>query len=520
MRNLPPRQQTITATIVWSHNLLDSDTQVLFRRLAVFAGGFPLAAAEVVGDTGDEDAMGILDGVTSLVAQSLLHHVEAVGTESRYFMLETIREYAREQLDTSGEAEETRRRHAIFYLEIGETMAARLDGAVMAETLTQLSTELPNVRAALAWSIEQGRDVDAGLRLAAALSPFWRFRGHLSEGRRWLEMALAAGPTQMTTRIDGLVAAAEVAIFQGEYAAARELGQAGLDLATVHAFPGGEARAWFMLAMVADFQGDFDRAVSLYRQALALRDDLAAPDASRLLACLAGDHQIQGDLDQAEALAVEALALAREAGHPWSEVLALGVLAHIAVARAEYPEGLRLGLECFGVAQTLGAKLGMAGALGTLAGVFLSVSQPERATRLLAAGRALGDAIGVVPVANNDYFEHTLTAARHSLDEQAFASAWDAGWTLSPEEALAEVLGEPAPFMRSLAKGTNNDAALTPREQQVLRLVVEGRSDRQIAAALFISPKTAGNHVSSILAKLGVTTRTAAAAHAVRRGLV
>ena len=157
-------------------------------------------------------------------------------------MLETIREFAREQLDASGETEETRRRHANFYLEFGETMAARLGGAAMAETLTRLATELPNLRAALDWSLEPGGDADSGLRLATALSPFWRFRGHLSEGRRWLDTALAAGPIPMTTRIDGLVAAAEVAIFQGEYAAALRLGQEALHLATVHGYPGGEAR--------------------------------------------------------------------------------------------------------------------------------------------------------------------------------------------------------------------------------------------------------------------------------------
>jgi predicted ATPase/DNA-binding CsgD family transcriptional regulator len=520
MRNLPPRQQTIMATIAWSHDLLDVGAQALFRRLAVFAGGFPLAAVEVVGGPGGEDALSVLDGVTSLAAQSLLHQVEEVGAEPRYVMLETIREYARERLDASGEAEETWRRHAEFYLRFGEALAARLGGMAMAETLTQLSTELPNLRLALAWAIEQGRDVDAGLGLAAALSPFWRFRGHLSEGRRWLDAALTAGPTQMTTRIDGLVAAAELAIFHGEYTTARALGEAGLELATLHHYPGGEARALFMLAMASDFQDDLDRAVPHYRQALARRDDLAAPDASRLLACLAGDYQSQGDLDQAEALATKALALAREAGHAWSEVLALGVLAHIAVAHAEYAEGLRLGLECFGVAQTLGAKLGMAGALGTLAGVFLSVGQPERATRLLASGRAIADAIGVVPVANNDYFEHIRTAARLCLSEQAFAAAWAAGWTLSPEEALAEILAEQDPFLRSLAKVTGNGTDLTPRELEVLRLMVEGRSDRQIADALFISPKTAGNHVSSILAKLGISTRAAAAAQAVRRSLV
>jgi DNA-binding CsgD family transcriptional regulator len=381
--------------------------------------------------------------------------------------------------------------------------------------------ELPNLRAALAWSLEPGGDVDAGLRLATALSPFWRFRGHLSEGRRWLDTALAAGPTAMTTRIDGLVAAAEVAIFQGEYAAARELGQAGLDLATVHGYSGGEARAWFILALGTDFQGDLDLAVSLYWQAVERRDDLGGLHwTSRVLACLADMLHMQGDLHQAETMAGEALALAREGGHAWSEVLALGVLAHIAVDRAEYAEGLKLGLEYFGVAQALGAKLGMAGALGTLAGLFLATGHPERATRLLAAGRALGDTIGVVPVAHHLYYERVLAAARQRLDGQAFASAWAAGWVVSPEEARADVLAEPESFTRLASEVTGNGTDLTPRELEVLRLMVEGRSDRQIADALFISPKTAGNHVSSILAKLGVSTRAAAAAQAVRRSLV
>jgi predicted ATPase/DNA-binding CsgD family transcriptional regulator len=519
--DLPARLRTMRDAIAWSYSLLPPQDQRLFRTLSIFAGGFTLEAAEVVGDAGGEDTMRILDGVASLVSQSLLHQVEEVGAEPRYFMLETIREYAREQLDTSGETEETRQRHAIFYLEFGEAMAGRLGGAGMAATLTRLSMELPNLRAALAWSLEPGGDVDAGLRLATALSPFWRFRGHLSEGRRWLDTALAAGPTAMTTRIDGLVAAAEVAIFQGEYAAARELGQAGLDLATVHGYSGGEARAWFILALGTDFQGDLDLAVSLYWQAVERRDDLGGLHwTSRVLACLADMLHMQGDLHQAETMAGEALALAREGGHAWSEVLALGVLAHIAVDRAEYAEGLRLGLEFLGVAQTLGANLGVAGALSTLAGLFLATGHPERATHLLAAGRALGDTIGVVPVAHHLYYERVLAAARQLLDEQAFASAWAAGWVLSPEEALADILEEAEPFTRQTGKVISNEAGLSLRELDVLRLLTEGFSDRQIADALSISPKTAGKHISNILGKLGVTTRTAAATYAVRQNLI
>jgi non-specific serine/threonine protein kinase len=490
MRDAPARQQTMAATIAWSHDLLPAQKQALFRRLAGFDGGFTLEAAAAVCTDGRDASDSVFDVVAALVEASLLRAEDGPDGEPRFSMLETIREYALGQLHTSGEAEQTRRRHAEFFLGFGSMLATQLGGAAMAESLTRLATDLPNLRAALAWSMEEG-DADAGLRLATALSPFWRFRGHLSEGRRWLDTGLAAGPIQMTSRIDGLVAAAELATFQGEYATARALGEAGLELATLHRHSRGAARALFMLALAADFQGNLDRAVALYRQVVERRDALTAPESSRLLACLAGGHQIQGELDQAEALATEALALAREGGHGWSVVLALGVLAHVAVDRAEYAEGLQLGLECFGVAQTLGAKLGMAGALGTLAGVFLRVGQPERATRLLAAGRALGDTIGVVPVANNDYFEHSLAAARHALDEQAFAAAWAAGWKLSPEEAIADVLADADPFTPLIPQVAGNAAGLTPREREVLRLVAEGCSDRQIADTLFISPKTA-----------------------------
>ena len=518
--DLPVRLQTMRGAIAWSYSLLPPGDQALFRILSLFVGGFTLEAAEVLGDAGREDAMSILDGVGSLVAQSLLHQVVDTGGEPRYAMLETIREFAREQLDASGETEETRRRHAEFYLAFGELLGARLGGASMVETLTRLDTELPNLRVALAWSVQPGGDVDAGLRLATALSPFWRFRGHLSEGRRWLDAGLAAGPVAMTTRIDGLVAAAELAIFQGECSVAQALAQEGLNLATVHRYPGGEARAWFILGLATEFHGDIDRAEPLYRQAVQRRDALGASHwTSRALACLAEALYMQGDLHQGEAMAEEALKLARTGGHVWSEAIALGSLAHFALDRAEYAEGLRLGLEFFDVTQALGAKLGTAGALGTLAGVFLASGQPERATRLLAAGRALGNTIGVVSVMHNYYYDQVLAEARQCLDEQVFASAWAEGWQLSPEEALADLLADAEPFNQPPVKAAGNDAGLSPREREVLRLMAEGNSDRQIADTLSISPKTAGNHVSSILAKLGVTTRTAAATYAVRQGL-
>lgn len=514
-QDLPARLQTMRSAIAWSYSLLPPQDQTLFRTLSLFVGGFTLEAAEAVTDANGEDVIHTLDGVASLVAQSLLHQTEEGGVGPRYAMLETIREYAREQLDASGETEATRRRHAKFYLQLGEAVATHLGGAAIVDSLTQLSTELPNLRAALAWSLEPGGDVDAGLRVAAGLSPFWRFRGHLSEGRRWLEAALAAGPVEKTTRIDGLVAAAELAIFHGECSTARALAHEGLDLATVHRYPGGEARAWFILGLATEFQGDLDQAEPLYRHAVERRDALGGSHwTSRALACLADALYMRGDVTQAETMAAEALALAQTGGHVWSEAIALGSLAHFAVDRGEYAEGLRRGLEFFDVTQALGAKLGTAGALGTLAGVFLATGHPERATRLLAAGRALGDTIGVVSVMHNNYYDQVLTDARHCLDERAFASAWETGAAMSPEEALADVLAQPEPFARQAVQHPGNDTVLTPREREVLRLVAQGHSNQQIAEALFISVPTVKSHLSNLLGKLDLPSRSAATAYA------
>jgi predicted ATPase/DNA-binding NarL/FixJ family response regulator len=522
--DLPVRLQTMRGAIAWSYDLLAPQDQALFRALSLFVGGFTLQAAEAIGENGSADPLLTLNGVASLVAQSLLHHVESPSGGPRYAMLETIREYAREQLDASGETEEQRRRHAICYLELAEAVAVQLDGATMAGCLTWISTELPNLRSALAWSMEPGGDAGAGLRVAAVLSPFWRFRGYLGEGRQWLDAFLAIGPVQPTTRIDGLVAAAELATFQGEYEAARALGQAGLDLATAQHDPGGAARAWFILGLGADFQGDLDRAVACYREAVSRSDALGASNwTSRMLACLADVLHMQNDLPQAEALAAEALALARAGGHAWSEVLALGVLAHVAVDRAAYAEGLRLGLQQFAAAHALGAKLGAAGALGTLAGVVLAMGQLEQATRLLAAGRALGDTIGVVPVAHHLYSERVLADVQHGLGESLFASTWAAGSALTPEEALADLLAEPEPFARHAARGsghdTGTDTVFTPREREVLRLVAAGRSNREIAGELFVSVPTVKRHLSNILGKLDLPSRSALNTYAHNHGL-
>ena len=176
---------------------------------------------------GPSDALHVLDDIAFLVAQNLVQQVGESGAAPRYTMLETMREFAWEQLVESRDAEEVRRQHATHFLDLARSWAARLDGAEMVQYLDLLSSELPNLRAALTWALEQGA-AETAARLAAALYPFWNFRGRLSEGRRWLHEALAAGVIETTTRIDASLAIAGLAALQSDHATARTLGEESL----------------------------------------------------------------------------------------------------------------------------------------------------------------------------------------------------------------------------------------------------------------------------------------------------
>jgi predicted ATPase/DNA-binding CsgD family transcriptional regulator len=534
-RDQPARLQTMRDAIGWSYDLLPAHDRALFRDLSVFVGGFTLEAAEWVSGLGSrvpETVSGrhsttpdtrhptpdTLDAIASLVGQSLLQQIGEDAGEPRYAMLETVREYAWERFTASDEADETRRRHALYFLAFAERHAARLGGVDMVESLDRLSTELPNLRAAFAWALERA-DAEAGLRLAAALYPFWNFRGHLSEGRGWLEEALAAGPTAMTTRIDGLLASAGLAALQGDNAAAQALAEEGLALANAHGYPFGEYRARFLLGIAAEWRGDIDLAASFYRASLAHRDQLADQHwVARSLASLADAVYLQGDLVQGAALAEEALEIARAAGHAWTQAVALGVLAQIAVDRADYGKASQLCADILALSQALGDRRGVAGVLGLLAGLLLAAGRPRRATHLLAAARALADGIGLAHAAHSLYSERVLAAARGSLDEQTFTVAWGEGLALSPADAFTDGFAEAELIAQRHDEANRSETDLTAREGEVLRLLAAGFSDREIGNALFISHRTVNAHVAHIFAKLDVHSRAEAAVEAVRHG--
>jgi predicted ATPase len=189
-RNVPARHQTLHAAIAWSYDLLEPSDQALFRRLAVFVGGCTLEAAGAVCPEGDDRQRDILDGLAALVDRSLLSLTPTQDGTPRFRMLESLREFALEQLAESDEAGEMQRRHAGFFLRFAERAKSGLLGPEEQRWLEHFDVEDDNLRAALAWTLGGG-DPETGLKLAGALSPFWYSRGHLSEGRAWLDRALA-----------------------------------------------------------------------------------------------------------------------------------------------------------------------------------------------------------------------------------------------------------------------------------------------------------------------------------------
>jgi predicted ATPase/DNA-binding CsgD family transcriptional regulator len=531
-RDAPIRQQTMRGAIAWSYDLLDSADQALYRRLAVFVGGFTLEAAEHVGGHPSlpperSDSPAVLDGLVSLVDNSLVRQAEGLDGQPRYFMLETVREYGLEQLEASGEANEVRQRHVAWCLGLAEQNWSEVVLApIRAAWLDRLTAEHDNLRTALA-RLELERDVETGLRLAGSLSPFWVFRGHFSEGRAWLERALAGGSgVPAPVRARALFGLGRIVHQQGDYVQATELLKESLALFQEAGDWLSSMVALLRLGTAAIAQGHYDRAERLVEEVLAMaqksgQDDLIALGQYELALGTLG----LGDVARAEELLTESLDLHRRVDDPWGTAKCLDTLGLVdceqgnAVrAAARYDESLALRRE---VAEPGGFAEWLAG----VATVAMACGQAETAARLFGAARAFGDRTGFVFfLPQRAIHERAESAARAALGDLGFITAQDAGRALPFEDAVAEATGALTVTTRPVQSRTGGSdtvgAGLTAREQEVLRLLVSGRSNPQIAEALFISRATARTHVGNILAKLGVGSRTEAADYAHRHHLV
>jgi len=480
-----PRHQTLRATVDWSYDLLSEPERLLFNRLAVFAGGFTLEAAEAVGTGERVEADDVLDLLSRLVDKSLVTAEEGTDDSVRYRLLETLRQYGRERLIASGETEETQRRHAAYFLALAEEAEPKLTGPEQVVWLDRLETEHDNLRAALRWVRASG-EAETGLRLGGALWWFWYVRGYYLEGRERLAelLALPGAAGRTAARAKVLNGAGVMAWAQGDYAPARTLHEESLairrelgdrrDIARslnnlgILSYRQGDytaARSFYEeslailrelgdkrniaaslnnLGQVAHDQGDYAVARSLYEESLALFRELGDKRGIAYSLNNLGDAVLgQGDYAAAKSLYAESLVIQRELGDKSGIAEELGHLGEVALGQGDHAAARSLCGESLAMRMELGDRRGIAKSLEGFVGLAAAQTQPERALLLAGAAAALRETIGApLSPAERPRLERHLETAHQALDEEASAKAFAAGRAMTLEQAIAYALEE------------------------------------------------------------------------------
>jgi non-specific serine/threonine protein kinase len=550
-RDLPRRQQTIRDTIAWSYGLLGPEEQALFRRLSVFAGGFTMEAAQVVAAEGLTPADPMMSGLAGLVDQSLVRRMENAA-EPRFTMLETIRTFGLERLAHSGEESAVRRRHATWILDLVKSAwPARAAAPAATGTLAQLDAERDNIRAALTWALAQ-HDTTTALSLCAGLAEYWVLRGDFAEGSTWLRQALDLEGADLRQRASALYGAGILADFHGDRDTAHSLGQESLELALAHGDATDELRARILLSGVTFAAGSPAQAVVHVEEALRLAEQIGNPSWLAYATIGKGYQAVRrGEHGGAVTYLEDALRLFIAAGDAWGEMNATYGLVLAVHALGDRARAVELNRRIIELSEEIASSWGLIRGLVGLAEISAAMGQAGMAARLLGAATVSSEQMGYrTNEEGQALYDTALQMARQQLDSDAFATAWNDGRTLPLAEAADDALtvaqdlmtllppgvtGESRPTTRDVRPHQDAPAStlrraalpapqpgldLTFREQEVLALLCQRLTDLEIAERLFISPKTAGHHVSNILGKLGASNRREAAAIAVRHALV
>jgi predicted ATPase/class 3 adenylate cyclase len=428
-RDTEARQQTLRATIEWSYTLLTEDEQRLFRALAIFAGGCTLAAAEEVAGAN-------LDTMQSLVEKSLLRF-----TNERFWMLETIREYAADRLEESTHADELRRRHAEHFLALAEEAYPHLRGGSQGRAwLDRLEAEHDNYRTALD-RLEAIGDAQLALQLAGALHRFWYLRGYNPEGGRRLRRLLAVDERPTPARARALIGASVMVGMTGDTASERVFAEHALALSRELGDLWGAAYSTFVLGSNAASAADFERARPLLEEALR-RFREVGDDHYTLLATdsLAWTYGELGDGDRRRALHEEVLGQARAQSNELVVALQLNQLAIFAAGEGDVDGALSMLKESLRICRRFDDRSALADTLGYFAAVLVAAGRAEEAARLLSSVQALHEEFGSSGAWPEKENEEALGRIRAQLEEPVFAEAWAQGRALLLDEAVALAL--------------------------------------------------------------------------------
>jgi predicted ATPase len=482
--DLPERQQTLRATIDWSHELLNEAERKLFRRFAVFIGGCTLEAAEAVCNTASDLEVGLFDGLASLVDKNLFQRVDSSDSDARFTMLETIREYALERLASSGEERATRRAHAAYCLVLAEEGNPELRPAERTAWLARCDLETDNFRSALDHLIGD-RDADWSLRLCMALFRFWDMRDHLIEGRSRLEAVLrlagngfskerakVAHALGALTTAQGdflpaqrfleqslslyqelgdrwgiavsLNALAVSARDMGDYSSARANFERSLDCWRMLPDRSATARCLHNLANVTKVSGDYARAQAALTEAASIFEELGDRSGAAWSKNQQGDIlREQGDLAAALTYYEQALSAFREIGDRWGSARSLADLGHVYCEQEDYQAAHAAYRESLELFAELGHKRGIARALEGSACLAAAQGDAARALTLAAAAAHLRRLTSTpLPPAEQQRLDQNLLPAWKSLSEALGKEAWAAGYAMSTESAIAHSLRE------------------------------------------------------------------------------
>ncbi|HUK46400.1 MAG TPA: tetratricopeptide repeat protein [Terriglobales bacterium] len=476
--DLPERQQTLRNTIDWSHGLLTDAEQKLFRRFSVFIGGCTLEGAEAVCNTGRDLGIDLFEGLSSLVDKNLVQRMDRPDTESRFAMLETIREYAREHLASAGEERAVRRAHAAYCLVLAEEGNPELSATELGLWLARCDLEIDNFRSALDWLFEN-HEIEWGLRLCMALFRFWDLREHLIEGRARLERILSlagSGYTTQRAKIDTALGALATAL--GDFAAAEEFLQQSLSLyeglgdrwgiaASLNALGVSArdrgaydaaqnhferslacwrtlpdrvatARCLHNLASVVRVRGDYARAQASLREATEIFEEVGDRSGAAWSVNQQGDiARDQGQAEVAREFYERALSSFREVGDRWGSARSLSDLGYIYCEQGQYEDAHAAYQEALKIFAELGYRRGIARALEGYACLAAARADAKRALRLAAAAAHLRRVISApLPEAEQSKLEQNLSRARNLMTEAEAKAAWEEGSAMSFEKAV------------------------------------------------------------------------------------
>ncbi|RNM16782.1 ATP-binding protein [Nocardioides pocheonensis] len=511
-RNLPERHQTLEALIDWSYELCTPAEQTLWARASVFAGGVGLDALEAV--CADEllGEESILDTVAGLTDKSILIRGEH-GGRVRFSMLETIREYGQARLRESGSEPEVQRRHRDWYCRLIEKAAAEWFGPGQEDWAALLRVEHPNVRAALEYCLARQDEARVGLRMAGLPWFLWAALGFMTEGRLWLDRALAMDHEPSLERVWALGTAADIAVFQGDEAAATALIDAAHDLAGRLDDPKGLAYATHMRGL-RELGADPSAAIPLLVEALERYEsvDVPADYPNSVRPALTMAYVLSGDLDRAAEVVEEACTQCKQAGERWLLSYAMWAKGFLRLLQGELEQAEADLCEALQLRRFTPDSLGLAFILDALAWTAAASGECERTAVLLGASDQVWQTVGV-PLFGAKHLlarrDQAADLARQAMGNSGFDTAFARGGQLAVDDMLTFALRERRVSPVASPQAHN---VLTPREREVADLVAQGLSSKDVAAKLVVSRRTVDAHVDHIFAKLGFNSRTQIAA--------